>query len=943
MREWVPLRDEYLAEFLRLDGPGDFDIGKCSRCAVQFTSADPLVFPTRCEDCFSGLIRCSNCCVTDHTRHPLHAIQKWNGQFFEKTTLRDLGLCVQLGHVPGSSCLSPEPGPAEFTVVHTNGIHVINLNYCGCGSAGNKRQQLLRREWFPASQVIPQTCCTFRVLESFQITSLQLKISAYDFYGALAKLTDNTGLDDMKDRYRVFGRLVRQFLHIIMLKRGGRGHAATGAAGTSSGELAVMCPACPRPGVNLPTAWKDVDEDKRFLYTQVVTIDACFRLKRRDVSSRAKDPGLGTGWAYFVEDEPYREHLLKYTDQQEMSTCVGLAALDHANTKFSAGLESTGVGAIQCRHEMQLPNGVGDLQKGERYANMDYIFASAMRHFREGRKLGPTVVSYDICCQWSKNLFDRLRRLPDDMFFEVEIDGIRYAIPKFHILAHLLKCQLNYSLNLMRGVGRTDGENIERGWSKIDAAAGSTKEMGPGSCHDTLNNHWGFTNWLVYIGFGKTLRRKLINAVVELKEQKDSFVDFSDRVEEKDLARWAALVKAWDEDSNAPNPYEPATSGLTEAAARLQITQEESRRIAQRNSTSRNVTTSAFLIEGLAIEDQQAQLRADIKSLGNTPTDSQGLTIVERKTALFTRIARFRRIQAQHMVMPPTDDSEEDLSGCVQDIELGLPSSLTGDQTGLLRSADLINAEDRLREAQCYEALEKLRHHLYLRTGLVSYRRRNVRHQGAATRARGFVDRNEAKVQLFAEKYRPLHRAARLNLIGPGGWEEDLQVLHRDDIRVMNASAATADQPPTRASTLGEGHRHVSWIWKAAVSAAGESNGMNEALRVEWSKAKARVDRWSEEVDLLREEMRRVQATLRHRAGWWENKANNCEHLDGKTLVGAIAYARSQESLQHCLSARFTDLWRGLQDSSRDEEIARTFSKLRRSTRETARDEAGDQ
>lgn len=227
----------------------------------------------------------------------------------------------------------------------------------------------------------------------------------------------------------------------------------------------------------------------------------------------------------------------------------------------------------------------------------------------------------------------------------------------------------------------------------------------------------------------------------------------------------------------------------------------------------------------------RAQLRADIKALGSTVTDSQGLTIVERKTALFTRIARFRRIQGQHMVMAPTDGSEEDLSSCVQDIELGLPSSLTGDQTGLLRSADLINAEDRLREAQCYEALEKLRHHLYLRTGLVSYRRRNVRHQGAATRARGFVDRNEAKVQLFAEKYCRA-RAARLNLIGPGvgpgGWEEDLQVLHRDDIRVMNASAATADQPPTRTSALGEGHRQVSWIWKAAASAAGESNGMNE-------------------------------------------------------------------------------------------------------------------
>jgi len=49
-----------------------------------------------------------------------------------------------------------------------------------------------------------------------------------------------------------------------------------------------------------------------------LAIDACFRLKRRIVSSEKKDPGLGTGWAYFVEDEPYREYLLTVTDQEEV-------------------------------------------------------------------------------------------------------------------------------------------------------------------------------------------------------------------------------------------------------------------------------------------------------------------------------------------------------------------------------------------------------------------------------------------------------------------------------------------------------------------------------------------------------------------------------------------------------------------------------------------------
>jgi hypothetical protein len=50
-----------------------------------------------------------------------------------------------------------------------------------------------------------------------------------------------------------------------------------------------------------------------------------------------------------------------------MSTCSGLSALDHANTKFSRGYGSTGAGMGLCaRHEFVQRNGAGDLQKGER-------------------------------------------------------------------------------------------------------------------------------------------------------------------------------------------------------------------------------------------------------------------------------------------------------------------------------------------------------------------------------------------------------------------------------------------------------------------------------------------------------------------------------------------------------------------------------------------------
>jgi hypothetical protein len=47
-----------------------------------------------------------------------------------------------------------------------------------------------------------------------------------------------------------------------------------------------------------------------------------------------------------------------------------------ADTKASRGLAATGVGTVDCaRHEMKLPNGVGDLQKGEKYVGYNHLQA----------------------------------------------------------------------------------------------------------------------------------------------------------------------------------------------------------------------------------------------------------------------------------------------------------------------------------------------------------------------------------------------------------------------------------------------------------------------------------------------------------------------------------------------------------------------------------------
>lgn len=78
------------------------------------------------------------------------------------------------------------------------------------------------------------------------------QVSAFEFYKAISRITDKTDLNPPRDRYPQFLRMSRQWRHLLQLKRSARGHQPDGAEGTKAGELAVLCPACPQPGMNLP-------------------------------------------------------------------------------------------------------------------------------------------------------------------------------------------------------------------------------------------------------------------------------------------------------------------------------------------------------------------------------------------------------------------------------------------------------------------------------------------------------------------------------------------------------------------------------------------------------------------------------------------------------------------------------------------------------------------
>ena len=82
-------------------------------------------------------------------------------------------------------------------------------------------------------------------------------------------------------------------------------------------------------------------------------------------------------------------------------------------------------------------------------------------------------------------------------------------------------------------------------------------------------------------------------------------------------------------------------------------------------------------------------------------------------------------------------------------------------------------------------------------------------------------------------------------------------------------------------------------------------------LRVEWAKARARVLRYQEELQLLSEEMRRSIAYCNHEALSWLNKAEQLINMQmPPAMVEALtAYALERARQEQALSTQWDSKW----------------------------------
>ncbi|KAJ7020541.1 hypothetical protein C8F04DRAFT_974156, partial [Mycena alexandri] len=867
----------------------------------------------KCRMC-GEFMQCEACCLEWHERMPLHVLDEWTGEFWEATSLDAVGLVYQLGH-GGARCVFPDPRIRQMTVLGYPYVHRVQYRYCGCHKSDTTPplQQLLRNKCYPATTIDPATCTTFATLETFRLENVVGNMNVSDFVTSMERQTNATGSTGMN---RVpFMRMSRQWAFLVRMKRAGRGHDKAGVAATGLGQGAVTCWACPQDGRNLPQGWRDVDPKFRFLYMLIVALDANFKLKNRMRGNAKSDPPLGPGWEYFVEPKEYKKHLRNYVPEKDISSCIAFAALLQKDTRSTTGLRVSGVGGCVCaRHECMRPNGIGDLQKGERYANMDFILFSALLGF----SLMWLTISYDIACQWQKNLLSQMTKLPVPLKLKMGDIKWQCVLPVWHTGSHEEECRNAHSLSVKPGVGKSDGEGVE----VLNPAAYHTKDMGIGNREDHLNDKVDNHNFLKNIGLGYYLQERLVIALAERARQITAFTEVSSTVEKVLRDEWQADITAWLKDPSKMNPYVlDKTDTPTEAEVRAQLKRDKETEVAAGRAPLHGTSATAFLTAGMQLEDAQRRILAELRGLALIAPDRES-RIQERRLALLKKLSKFRTLQAVFMpgaaALIASEETARDPDAAPptpKKIKLWMPHEVDEQSRATCCARGVPDIEAKLRSSQCLNALIHLRSRLHSKRFFLGFRYSSSSHmtgQNQATKANTLQAQITDRVTDSAAKYGKGY-SALLRL--QGSVDPQFRPLTDSDLQLDGDDGESDRAARKQLAMIGVGRTKArrlcmpvsvpTWLQKRGNMT---SDAMT-AVRVEWCRARARKVRWEEEVWLVREEMRRVLRYLHWQGEFWRARTESRPDGEAGVRAGVRAYALKQSTLCARLAAFFQGEW----------------------------------
>ncbi|KAH9855776.1 hypothetical protein C2E23DRAFT_866429 [Lenzites betulinus] len=910
-------------------------LAECAKCGGRIRD-NPQGRHTlyRCIDCHQVGERCVDCIIASHEERPFDRIRMWNEDlgFWEKTNIAELGFVWSLGH-GGTACPRNHSPSRAMVFLHEHGIMDLKVKFCACLNADSDAAQLIEHGCWPATWHTPHTAFSLTAMATFHGLELQATVNVHDYVKLLCRMTDGIAPDNVKDRYREFNSSMREYRQVRARRRGGVEMHAT----PKSGELAVLCPACPQPGINMRPGWRERKHPYRYIDALTYSIDGNFHLGSKAKETDEADVALSEGAGYFVNSKDFKTYLEKAPEPPaEPTTCNQFGAMGTGKYKGKI----SGVIAITCRHMFLLPGGIVDLQLGEKHRFVDFALVSAMQRYLSLRLL---VGTYDIHCQYIRHLRKRLREQFGEVIEELdsiqssELPAIVAGVGKYHLAMHKGECRHRHSLHYLPGSCMTDGEMLERIWAVMNTVARRTKEMSAGHRQDVLNDHYSDQNVRRVHSMVPELVEKL-RVADEMAHVSTEYIQCVEKtINPHDLATWREAEEEWKEKvvditqhNGLPNPYEPPQDAtLTSQAILAQLQQE---RLAEGQSgPTADVNVVHTVME---LRDESERLRAQVIAHNGSETERSRLALrLEnyRERAAACREKYMSTIQvavdsAMAEVVPKESSEAFPNRDDIDDLEKGIPvlasskgkavdgssrtpprrsrvieEMLTILDEGTFRlpsdchsavrehksMAPFTRLERALREGQANEALDVLRLHLTTHLALT------VRKQeGAGVIHNTAADRRLQEKRDVIDKWKEKYRHLRLLLLVLGMSDDDntYRRLNDDDCKAFTLLVSE--------QKLGDSFKKPTWIWGDFGWAEKLEQGeirefVGHAMRAHWFRHNALRTRWEEEVNVRLEEMWRTLAFFEHMERTWLVRADVMASK-GTALAGACVSARRQ-------------------------------------------------
>ncbi|TDL22683.1 hypothetical protein BD410DRAFT_803124, partial [Rickenella mellea] len=795
------------------------------------------------------------------------------GSLLEDILLREadqasLGLILHLGH-HGMPCdeIATDRAPSTLIITHTNGIHESKVHWCACKGCPSRVSQLVRAGLFPATPENPESAFTIKLLEEFHLHTLTSKKSAYDFFKALYRLTNNAFPDDVPERYREFNIAVRIWRHLTMVKRSGQAHGIdTLVPHRQPGSLVVMCPTCPEPEFNMSPGWKHTPTSMSYIHQIQLGADGNFRLQKKTKRDDPNDRSLAPGRSYFADENTFKLFLAKYQEEEAPETCSGFRAGNMQRATKFKNCDVTGVVAVMCiRHGIFRRGAMVDLQKGERFCHVDFALAAALRGCDQLQDLKFT---YDVGCQYTIHLKKRwMERFPE------QYESMR----QLNVLL-LIK----YALNFMKGAGLSHGETVEHPWAENNQAGPMTREMNPGTRHDTLDDLHGFWNWQKVQGISKFLFRKSNEALKARALTADLFEALSQAAGEKLVVSWEGMdTEPRMINGKLESVYRltelvvPSVGAVFQQLRKIEITAPLD--IAPVPGTLPS-GSALFLKQGLELEARIFYLKkaaAHVASSGELASPSDVRDLAAKRRSLRGDLEVWRKRQA--LLLPELVKSVSEELIDEDDEEYGLPETeillLPSDTPARDRSPLLwLMAKDeiKLREGRAYDLLGRVRIGIMHKSAFVQFKRAEARGQGANTRAQAVVDKASANVKDIARLYN-INQQRML----------DLGMNRNSPLQYINIEKDLWMKDIRPATTL--------------------------VQRVKWFRARADKERSEEEVNILHEEFQRTMRSFSRMSEHWKTLGQDTKHSAGKR-----AYALGRSWMYCCMKDEAKNLFASL-------------------------------